>query len=135
MARVSKIAIIDDEASVRTALGRLFAASSFAVTTFGSVRDFTKSLEDVAPDCIVVDLHMPELSGLDLQFYLRRVRNLIPTIVITAFDEPEIRKKCMDAGASGYFTKPLNGEALLRAVTKSLSAHRGERLRPKPRVS
>ncbi|MGN6460235.1 MAG: response regulator transcription factor [Pseudolabrys sp.] len=116
MERQFKIAIIDDEESVRTALGRLFAASSFEPTTYGSAREFINSMKSSAPDCLIVDLHRPEFSGLDLQHYLRRAKRLIPTVVITAFDEAEIRKQCMDAGAMAYFTKPLNGEALVKVM-------------------
>jgi len=134
MPRPLKIAIIDDEESVRTALGRLFAASSFDVATYGSAREFISSLKTCEPSCIVVDLHMPEFSGLDLQHYLRRAKRFIPTIVITAFDEADIRKQCMDAGALAYFTKPLNGEALVKMM-KSLIRERKDTdpLRPPKR--
>jgi FixJ family two-component response regulator len=62
----TRIAVVDDDASVRKALARLLSASSFDIETYGSARDFLKSLKAGTPDCLVVDLHMPELTGFDL---------------------------------------------------------------------
>ncbi len=63
----TRIAVVDDDASVRKALARLLSASAFDIETYGSAREFLKSLKAGAPDCLVVDLHMPELTGFDLQ--------------------------------------------------------------------
>ena len=110
------IAIVDDEVPVRKALARLLFAAQFNVKTYGSARDFIDSLRTHTPDCLVVDVHMPEFSGLDLLRYLKRIKRPVPAVVITAFDEPEIRAQCMAAGASGVLIKPLNAAAIIGAI-------------------
>src|SRR5262245_62198483 len=82
-----RVAIVDDEPSVRTALAGLLEASSFETATYGSAREFIDSMRRGVPECLIVDVHMPDFTGLDLQRYLNRVNKKIPTIVITAFDE------------------------------------------------
>src|SRR6185312_16110752 len=80
-----RVAIVDDEPSVRRALARLLSASSFDAKTYGTAEEFIESIHGGIPECLVVDIHMPELTGLDLQRYLARAGVKIPTIVITAF--------------------------------------------------
>jgi FixJ family two-component response regulator len=124
MALTSRIAVIDDELSVRTALGRLLTASSFDVTTYGSAREFIDSLRADAPACIVLDVHMPELSGLDLLHYLRRVKRPIPAIVVSAFDDLDTRAQCLASGALAYLTKPLDGTELVRVIRTAVGHNR-----------
>jgi FixJ family two-component response regulator len=111
-----RVAIVDDDASVRKALARLLAAYSFEATAYGSARDFLKAVGAGPPECLVLDLHMPDLTGLDLQRYLQRAGIRIPTIVITAYDEPGIRERCNAAGASAFLVKPLNDAVLIAAI-------------------
>jgi FixJ family two-component response regulator len=110
------VAVVDDDASVCKALTRLLSASSFDVTTFGSARDFLKSLRTRKPDCLVVDLHMPDLTGFDLQRHLNRAGIVIPTIIITAFNEPALHERCQSAGAIAFLLKPFDGSALLDVI-------------------
>jgi FixJ family two-component response regulator len=112
----ARIAIVDDDASVRKALARLLSASSFDTETYGSARDFLKSLNAGLPDCLIVDLHMPELTGFDLQRHLQRAGIRIPTVVVTAFNEPGLRERCQSAGAAAFLLKPLDGSTLIGAV-------------------
>jgi FixJ family two-component response regulator len=112
----ARIAIVDDDASVRKALARLLSASSFDIDTYGSARDFLASLRTGKPDCLVVDLHMPELTGFDLQRQLARIGVQIPTIVITAYNEPGLRERCQSAGAAAFLLKPLNGSTLIGVI-------------------
>lgn len=112
----TRIAVVDDDASVRKALARLLSVSSFDIETYGSARDFLKSLKAGAPDCLVVDLHMPELTGFDLQRRLARAGIRIPTIVITAYNEPGLRERCQLAGAAAFLAKPLDRSTLLGAI-------------------
>src|ERR1700754_4192879 len=95
-----RVALVDDDASVRRALARLLSASSFDIKTFGSAHEFLESLDGDQPECLVVDLHMPEITGLDLQRRLAKAGYKIPTIVITAYNEPGLRERCESAGAS-----------------------------------
>jgi FixJ family two-component response regulator len=112
----ARIAIVDDDASVRKALGRLLSASSFDIKSYGSARDFLKSLQLGTPDCLVVDLHMPELTGFDLQRQLMRSGINIPTIVITAYNEPGLRERCQSAGAAAFLLKPVDGSTLIGSI-------------------
>ena len=112
-----RIALVDDDMSVRKALGRLLSACSFDIQTYGSARDFLNSLDhDAHPQCLVVDLHMPEVSGLDLQKYLTSLGVKIPTIVITAYNEPGINERCRAAGARAFLLKPIHGDILIDAI-------------------
>src|SRR5262245_10164002 len=112
----ARIAIVDDDASVRKALARLLTASLFDTETYGSARDFLTSLETGKPDCLVVDLHMPDLTGFDLQRHLLRTGVRIPTIVITAYNEPGLRERCQSAGAAAFLLKPLDGSTLIEVI-------------------
>lgn len=105
---------------MRKALARLLAASSFDARTYGSAREFINSIRTDVPECLIVDVHMPDFTGLDLQRYLVRVGVRIPTIIITAFNDPEIRDRCENAGASAFLTKPLHGPTLIDAVNAAL---------------
>jgi FixJ family two-component response regulator len=120
----ARIAIVDDDASVRKALARLLSASSFDIDTYGSARDFLASLRTGKPDCLVVDLHMPELTGFDLQRQLARIGVQIPTIVITAYNEPGLRERCQSAGAAAFLLKPLNGSTLIGVINAATGRHR-----------
>ena len=123
-----RVAVVDDDASVRKALARLLAASSFEITTFCCAREFLKSVKSATPECLVVDLQMPEITGLDLQRHLVRSGINIPTIVITAHSEPGLRERCQSAGASGFLMKPLDGKTLIEeiyAAVHRINAKRG----------
>lgn len=111
-----RVAIVDDEAPVRTALARLLSASSFEPRTYGSAREFIDSIRTDVPDCLIVDLHMPDFSGLDLQRYLNRIDKKIPTVVITAFDDAAVRELSMASGAKAFLTKPFHGPVLIDAI-------------------
>jgi FixJ family two-component response regulator len=102
--------------SVRKALARLLSASSFEITTYGSAREFLHSLDASPPECVIVDLHMPEITGLDLQKYLSHHGIKIPTIIITAYNEPGVSERCQSAGAAAFLLKPVNGATLIAAI-------------------
>ena len=119
------VAVVDDEESVRKALVRLFKSADINASPFSSAREFLRALEHLHVDCLVLDLQMPDMTGLDLQRYLQMVRPelQIPVIIITAHDEPGVRERCFAAGVGAYLRKPVEGSALLAAVTK-LAHHR-----------
>ena len=129
MAQAStRIALVDDDASVRKALARFLSASSFDITTFGSAREFLKSVKAAPPECLVVDLQMPDVTGLELQRHLVRSGINIPTIVITAYNEPGLRERCESAGAAAFLVKPLDGKTLIGEINTAINrdnAHRG----------
>ena len=124
-----KVAIVDDEPAVRTALARLLEASSFETATYGSAREFIDSMRRGLPECLIVDVHMPEFSGLDLHRYLNRIDKKIPTIVITAFDDVSIRERSAASGAKAFLTKPLHGPTLIAAIMNATMDSEAEGIR------
>ena len=115
------IAIVDDEESVRTSLQRLLTACDLPSTTFESGRKFLESLPRRVPDCLVLDLQMPELSGLEVQRQLTASGLRVPTIIITADDDPKTLERCRLAGSVAYLCKPFDGEALLTLITEIIA--------------
>ena len=114
------LAVVDDDADVRVALTRLVASAGFEVETFASGAAFLSSLRDHVPDCVVLDLHMPGMSGFDVQGALNSARSTLPVVVITGHDTPESRTRANQLGAKGYLCKPVNDEALLAAIGKAV---------------
>ena len=113
---IRRIAVVDDDAAVRKALMRLLEISSFDVQGFPSARDLLRDLTHSRPDCMILDLQMPNMSGLDLQQHLNRSGIRIPTVVVTAHDEPGARERCLATGAAAYLLKPIYKAALLKAI-------------------
>jgi FixJ family two-component response regulator len=119
-----RVAIVDDEPAVRTALARLLVASSFEPKTYGSAREFIDSMGRDIPECLIVDVHMPGFTGLDLQRYLSQINKKIPTIVITALDDAATRERSTASGASAFLTKPLHGPILIKAIKDAIMGSR-----------
>ena len=114
------IAVVDDEASVRTALGRLLRLADYKVAAFGSGEDFLASLATHRPACAILDVHMPGLSGFDVQARLRGARSDIPVVFITASDDLALDEKVAAAGGAKLLRKPFPNDALLAAVGAAL---------------
>ncbi len=114
------VAIVDDDSAVRKALSRLLGASAICSRSYGSAREFLDSLPTAVPQCLIVDLQMPEMTGLELQGELGRLGTRIPTIVITAHNENGLRERCLAAGAAAYLVKPLDVEALLASIDSAV---------------
>ena len=110
------IAIVDDDPSVLKALARLLRAHGLHVRTYTSAQEFLAALREGLPECLIVDLQMPEMTGLELQLHLRHSGVKIPTIVITAGADTEARELCAAAGASAILLKPLQDALLLAAI-------------------
>jgi FixJ family two-component response regulator len=119
-ARLATIAIVDDEASVRKALLRLFRASGYDARAFASGPEFLGTLLDSHYDCLVLDLQMPKMSGLEVQLDNAFLKARLPTIIITAHDEPEARRKCFAAGADAFLCKPFDANELLDVVVSAI---------------
>ena len=110
------IAIVDDDPSVLKALARLLGTRSFNARTYRSARQFLASLSGGLPDCLVTDLQMPEMTGLELQQNLARKGIRIPTIIITGHDQAGMRERCKTAGAIAFLSKPLQDTSLFAAI-------------------
>jgi FixJ family two-component response regulator len=120
MAEKLLVAVVDDDASVRKAIRRLLIASNLQVETFASGEEFLRSLCAHTPDCLILDLHMPGLTGLDVQRQITRIGLRLPIVVVTAYDEAESQAQCLAAGAAAYLHKPLDDRVLLDAVTAAV---------------
>ena len=114
------VAIVDDEEPVRKALKRLLRASGLEAETYASGRDFLVANAERSPDCVILDLHMPGMSGLQVLQELKAARSVLPAVVITAYDEPATREQCLAAGAAAYLRKPLDERLLLNAISANV---------------
>ena len=110
------IAIVDDDASLLKALERLLSTRSWATRIFRSGRQFLASLDNEIPDCLILDLHMPEMSGLEIQETLVNRGIKIPTIILTSNTDAAMRDRCMSAGAISYLPKPVKRADIFAAV-------------------
>jgi FixJ family two-component response regulator len=113
---VRLLAVVDDDEDTRVALTRLVSSAGFAVATFRSGAELLRSIADHEPDCVVLDLHMPEMSGFDVQGALASGHAALPVIIITGHDTSESRARAIRLGAKAYLCKPVDDEALLAAI-------------------
>ena len=116
------VAVIDDDESYRGAVQRLLKAEGFSVQSFGSAEDFLNSGRQHETGCLVADIRMPGMSGLDLQAKLNADHCPIPTIFITAHGDEDLRLQAMRGGAVKFLMKPFDGETLLEAVRVALNS-------------
>jgi CheY-like chemotaxis protein len=116
------VAVVDDEETVRKALRRLLRASGLQAEAFAGGQEFLAAAAQRQPDCVVLDLHMAGMSGLQLLRRLQAAPQRPPVVVITAHDEPEAREQCLAAGAAAYLRKPLDERLLLNAISAALGA-------------
>lgn len=114
------VSIIDDDLSVRRALRRLVASAGFSVATFASGREFLDSESLARSHCIVLDIHLGELSGLDVQERLKTMGVQAPVIFITAHDDEATHGRVRRSGAVAYLRKPFEDHALLDAIERAL---------------
>lgn len=119
------IAVVDDEAPVRTALGRLLRLADYEVAAFGSGDEFLASLAARIPACVILDVHMPGISGFSVQAQLRAGTCAIPTVFITASDDPGLDASVLAAGGVMLLRKPFTSERLLKAVSAALETRAG----------
>ena len=113
--------IVDDDPGVRTALARLLRATALSVETFGSGNELLERLSQARPRCLVLDLAMPELTGLDLLHLLHERGEPIPVIFVTAEGDVGSSVEAMKEGAVDFLEKPVDADALLSAVMRALA--------------
>lgn len=119
-AKPKLVAVVDDDGLVRACLQRLLKAAAFTVATFESAEHFLESgqLRDVG--CLIADIRMPGMSGLELQAKLKVERHAIPIIFITAHGDSKMRMHAMLEGAVEFLTKPFDDKVLLDTVRAAL---------------
>lgn len=116
VSRAARIAVVDDDASVRNAISRFLKIANFRVDLYARSIDFLESLDRERPDCLILDLHMPTLTGIDVMEYLRASRIDFAIVIVSADDEPVMREACSNLGAVGFLRKPLDGDLLLQVI-------------------
>jgi len=119
--------VVDDYAPGRRSISRLLRAAGFAVTAFASAKEFLAQYDPETPGCLVLDLAMPAVSGLELQDILADRGSLLPIIFLTAYGDIPKSVQAMKRGASDFLTKPVNDEDLLAAVRVAIEKHRALR--------
>jgi two-component system response regulator FixJ len=124
------VAIVDDEEPVRRALRRLFLVAGIDVETFASGYEFLESVKLQRPDCAVIDLRLPGLTGLDVQERLVEAGIRLPTVIVTGHDQAGIAERVLAAGASAYLSKPLDEESLLKTVASVVRSGAGPKKEP-----
>jgi FixJ family two-component response regulator len=116
--------VVDDDASVRDAVQRLIASVGLRVQTFGSTREFLSSKRPEAPACLVLDVRLPDASGLELQRDLAAANFNIPIIFITGHADVPMTVRAMKAGAVEFLTKPFRGQELIDAIQEAIAKDR-----------
>ena len=120
--RPENICVVDDDTSVLKALGRLLSSAGLRMMPFSDPRLFLAHAEEHKISLVIIDVWMPELSGLEVQRLLQRVAPSTPVIIMTARDDPGMDRIAFAQGAVGFFTKPFNDSAFLEAVLRALPA-------------
>jgi FixJ family two-component response regulator len=123
------VIIVDDDQSFRTFLSRLVSTIGLKAILYASAEEFLAARPPDGPACLVLDVQMPGLSGLDLQRELARTGHLLPIVFITGHGDIPMTVEAMKAGAVGFLTKPLRNQDLLDAVKEGISIDREARLR------
>ena len=119
------ISIIDDDAFVRVATDGLVRSLGYRTTTFASAEDYLQSDRINDTSCVITDVQMPGLSGVELQSLLVARGNSTPMIFITAFPEEKVRARVLQAGAIGFLTKPFDEDHLIKHLQTALRSHDG----------
>ncbi len=114
------VLVVDDDASVRKSLRRLFRSAGYAVQSFASGKELFSHDPFEGPCCLVLDVQMPGMSGLEVQHRLATSGRNVPIIFITAHTDTQVRDRAMQAGAAAFLEKPFHDQTLLDAVEAAL---------------
>ena len=116
------IAVVDDEASVRAALGRLLRLEGYAVDSFASAEGLLASLPEQVPDCAIIDVHLPVLSGFELERRIHETYPDVAVVFISASDDLSLARVARDACGARLLRKPFSSDVLLEAVAAALAS-------------
>ena len=125
MSTLLVISVIDDDASVRAATNNLLSSHGYMVRTFASAEDFLRSAHQDDSSCVVADVQMPGMSGLDLLNHVRTRGNDVPFIFITAFPDESVRARALKVGAICFLAKPFAGPVLMGCIETAVNRDRG----------
>jgi FixJ family two-component response regulator len=124
------ISIVDDDESVREATRGLMNALGFVAEAFASAEDFLKSERVQRTSCLITDMQMPGMTGLELHARLVASGRPVPTVLITGYADDRSRARALEAGITAYLTKPFTEDALLGCIRSALEPRIGERPAP-----
>lgn len=127
MSSSAQIYLVDDQPAILKALTRLLTAAGYAVQSYASARAFLASVDPRAEGCLILDLAMPEMNGLDLQQALRERASLLPVIFLTGHGDIDTGVRAMKLGAADFLTKPVDADRLLAAVALACASNRRAR--------
>jgi FixJ family two-component response regulator len=119
--------LVDDDSSVCEALGDLLESAGLVVKRFGSAENFLAEWKSEMAGCLLLDVRLPGLSGLELQTRLAETSQSIPIVIMTAHGDIPMVRKALKAGAIDFLTKPFQDDELLRAIDQALAADRARR--------
>ena len=125
--RGAPIYLVDDDVSVRESVGSLIRSAGFRAKTFASAQECLANLQAEPPSCLVLDVQLPGLSGLDLQQQLAKADVQVPIIFLTGHGDIPMSVRAIKAGALEFLTKPCDGEDLLKAIRQGIARHQGAR--------
>ena len=118
--RTQVVCVVDDDESLRRSVRNLLSSVGFRVETFASAEEFLESTHRANAGCLVLDLRMTRMNGLDLLGHLAAMSSRIPVIILTAHGDEEARRRSLEAGAIAFLGKPFRSDALLDAVRAAL---------------
>jgi FixJ family two-component response regulator len=127
LARIPTICIVDDDASVRNAFGSLARSLGLDAYLFAYARELLDSPRLHDTSCIIADIQMPGMSGLELQRLLQMMSLNVPMIFITAYPDEQVRDQAFSAGAVGFFDKPFDGAAMVACIERAIGGNDGYR--------
>jgi len=117
---LARIALVDDEASVRVAMGRLLRLADYEVLPYASGEEFLAALAENRPDCALLDVHLPGMTGIQVQLRLRSGDSQLPVVFITASDDPSVERDALSAGGLCLLRKPFTSNQLLSCIESAL---------------
>jgi FixJ family two-component response regulator len=121
------IAIVDDDEPLREALGSVMKAAGLTTNTFGTAEEFLNSADRRNTACLILDVRLPGMSGVELQKRLAEAKSQVPIIFVTAHGDASLRESVMRAGAAGFLNKPVRSDALLKEIYSALQKTRTDK--------
>ena len=123
MQKTPVISIVDDDEAVRLALRSLVRSLGYVSNVFASAEEFLESSQLNETSCLISDIQMPGMNGIELQNRLRILDHSTPVIFVTAFPDERNRARALEAGAIGFLEKPFEGCAMIKLIETALRAH------------
>jgi FixJ family two-component response regulator len=120
MSKIPLVSVVDDDESVRRAVERLIRSFGFMVVVFASAEEFLASGHLRDTSCLILDVHLPRMNGLQLLAYLVQAGCLMPVIFITAYPDEKVRTQALQSGAACFLEKPFSDAALLNGIRRAL---------------